>query len=1002
VQSGILLRHRLGMRSNRRMRFCGSAALVSSLVVLTTNAGAVGPRSQRAIVADTLTAMPAAAIAKPLRAQRDVRWSHPPTVGWQKLAGTGSWRAAWDRATGVPSRIWGSGIAAPGTIASPAAAVAFARAALADHIALLAPGAALADFELVSNHFDGDIRSVGFVQKHDGRVVVGGQISFRFKRDRLFVIGSEALPHVALPPPIRATARARMSPAALRDRAILALRSELALPGAPVSAPGAEVVLPLVGDDAVLGYRVAVPITIDGGADGKYLAYCDAATGETLAVRQLNLYSTGTLMIRSVDRYPGPDRIDRPAPRARVILDGAAQTTTVAGELSWNDAASHTVTTSVVGDLVSVFNKAEGGTAATTQLAIAPDGQAVWDASVVIEDDAQVQTYLAVNIAKEFARSIDPNMRTLDEQITANVNLAQNCNAFFDGRTVNFFRASAECQNTGLLQDVVYHEYGHAVHAAEIIDGVGAFDTAMSEGAADFFAAQITGDPKMGVGFFHSDRPLRNIDPDDKENRWPQDIGEVHKTGLIFGGTFWDLRKDLIETLGEDEGIALTKKIFAGALRRSVGIPSSLIEALAADDDDGNLANGTPHECSIRNAYGRHGLRTATGIVAAPSRLSQPTRETTVHIDIEGLAQRCTGDELDHAQLDWKLAGDSGILGQALAIPSDDDPSKFYAQLPLATDGKMLYQVKIVFKDKSVLTLPDNLADPFYELYQGRTIALYCADFETGDPMTEGWVAGSGEGDLPQWAWGVPATGATDPHAAFSNSHVLAQVLNGDYPAKSYAYIKMPPIDVGPWTDVHLQYRRWLAVEDSHYDQARVTVGGRQAWVNFSQNIGDSSSAQHIDREWRFQDVPVSGYQPGHILDIAFDLKSDEGLQFGGWTIDDVCVVADTSSVCGDGKVTSKEACDDGLDNADRPDACRTWCQPPACGDSIVDKHEECDGGLEGSATCTMECTLIEPPGLGGCCSAQGDAGASGALGVLVLGLIVRRRRRASLGRRYC
>jgi MYXO-CTERM domain-containing protein len=981
------------------MRACGSAALVSILVVLTTTAEAAGPRTQRGIVADALTAMPAAGIAKPLRAQRDVKWSHPPTAGWQKLAGTGTWQAAWDRATGVPSRIWGSGIAAPGTIASPTAAAAFARAALADHIALLAPGASPADFELVSNHFDGDIRSVGFVQKHDGRVVVGGQVSFRFKRDRLFVIGSEALPGVALPPPIQGTARARMSRAALRDRATQALRSELALPGAPVSAPGAEVVLPLVGDDAVLGYRVAVPVTIDGGADGKYLAYCDAATGETLAVRQLNMYSTGTLMVRSVDRYPGPPRIDLPAPRAHVMLDGAAQTTTGTGELSWSDTASHTVTTSVIGDLVNVVNKADGGAAATTQLALAPDGQAVWDPAAVVEDDAQVQTYLSVNIAKEFARSIDPNMRTLDEQITANVNLAQNCNAFFDGRTINFFHASADCQNTGLLQDVVYHEYGHAVHAAEIIDGVGAFDTAMSEGAADFFAAQITGDPRMGVGFFYTDKPLRNIDPEDKENRWPQDIGEVHKTGLIFGGAFWDLRKDLIETLGEDEAIPLVKKIFAGALRRSVGIPSSLIEALAADDTDGNLANGTPHECNIRNAYGRHGLRTATGTVEAPAKLAQPTRETTVHIDIDGLAQRCSGDELDHLELDWKLANDTGILGQAMAIPSDDDPSKFYAQLPLATDGKMLYQVKIVFKDQSVMTLPDNLADPFYEVYQARTVALYCADFETGDPMSEGWVAGTGDGDLPQWAWGVPGSGATDPHAAFSNSHVLAQVLNGDYPAKSYAYIKMPPIDVGAWTDVHLQYRRWLAVEDSHYDQARVTVGGRQAWVNFTQNIGDSSSAQHVDREWRFQDVPVSGYQPGHILEIAWDLKSDEGLQFGGWTIDDVCVVANTNSVCGDGKVTAKEACDDGVDNADRPDACRTWCQPPACGDGIVDQHEDCDGGLDGSATCTPDCALIEPPGLGGCCSAQRDAGASGALGALVLGLILRRRRRA-LG--YC
>src|SRR6185503_12670217 len=219
---------------------------------------------------------------------------------------------------------------APGTVASADAAAAFARAALADNIGLLAPGASPADFELVSNHFDGDMRSVGFVQKHDGRIVVGGQISFRFKNDRLFVIGSEALPDVVLAAP-SGTPRARMSSAALRDRTTQALRSELALPGAPVSAPGAEVVLPLVGDDAVLGYRIAVPVTIDGGADGKYVAYSDPVTGETLAVRQLNLYSTGTLLVHSVDRHPALPRIDRPAARVHVKLDGVAQTTTLAG-----------------------------------------------------------------------------------------------------------------------------------------------------------------------------------------------------------------------------------------------------------------------------------------------------------------------------------------------------------------------------------------------------------------------------------------------------------------------------------------------------------------------------------------------------------------------------------------------------------------------------------------------------------------------------------------------
>jgi hypothetical protein len=107
-----------------------------------------------------------------------------------------------------------------------------------------------------------------------------------------------------------------MSATAFRDQATAALRRQLDLPDAPVTPPGDEVVLPLVGDDAVLGYRVAVPITIDGGAQGRYLAYGDPATGTILAVQQMNLYDTATLLYHAIDRYPARPRIDQPAPRA--------------------------------------------------------------------------------------------------------------------------------------------------------------------------------------------------------------------------------------------------------------------------------------------------------------------------------------------------------------------------------------------------------------------------------------------------------------------------------------------------------------------------------------------------------------------------------------------------------------------------------------------------------------------------------------------------------------
>jgi hypothetical protein len=906
---------------------------------------------------------------KPSKLRTVVRVEYGRTTpAWERFVQTGRWEATWDVATRVPSRIWGSGMPAPGAMSDPAKAAAFARAVLREHIALLAPGASADDFVLVSNHTDGDIRSVGFVQMHGGRRVVGGQVSFRFKADRLFVIGSEALPDVKVALP-----RARLARTALHTRATTLLRAEFALPDAPVTQPGAEVIVPLVGDAGVLGYRIGAPVTIDGGADGKYLAYVDPATAELIDASQLNQYATGTVLYRGVDRHPLRGRVNRPAPRAHVTVAGAAQTTSTDGSVSWAPDSPQPLATDVKGDLVEVVNKGPSGERATAQLSIAPNGQTVWDATADGEADAQVVTYLAVNRVKEYVRAnIDAQMKGLDDPIKANVNIGKSCNAFFDGQTINFFSASQSCQNTGLLDDVIFHEYGHVVHSAEIIEGVGRHDGAMGEGAADFLAAEIVDDPAMGRGFFYTEEPLRQLDPEGAEFRWPDHLGEIHGTGRIYGGAFWDLRKALIADLGASAGSALVNKLFVATLRRATSIPTSFVEALAADDNDGNLDNGTPNECAIRDAFGRHGLRFASGAVDAPATLVTTAATTDVRFQLSGLSTRCNSDAIDRVLLIW-LPGVSRAPSAGTAILTASGPGLYTATLPLPQDDFILYSVRVVFADGSTLTLADNLADRYYQLYQGETVPLYCESFDE-DPFARGWATATSDGSPSPWKW---IDGRLEQE--------------GIYAKESASSVRLPPIDIGQWSDVHLQYRRKLEVEDSQFDRARITVDGVQAWVNATANRGDSSSLHHIDREWRFHDVRLSGIVPGLRYDIGFDLSADAGLEFEGWAIDDLCVVANPNSICGDGVVSLTEGCDDGDKNGNRPNACRTWCAKAKCGDRIVDDMEACDDGPAGSQECTPMCqSLVDEAG---CCSASSKPV---HLWLLVGFLLLRRRRRCS------
>src|SRR5215831_3858042 len=138
----------------------------------------------------------------PVRQMRGIDWTIPAArkTAWATFVAEAGpdWQVYWDAETAVPGRIFGAGIPAPGAMASDATAERFARAFLSRHIDLLAPGSQPGDFVLASNRVDDGMRTVGFYQYHAGLRVLDGQVSFRFKNDRLFMIGSEALPDVSI------------------------------------------------------------------------------------------------------------------------------------------------------------------------------------------------------------------------------------------------------------------------------------------------------------------------------------------------------------------------------------------------------------------------------------------------------------------------------------------------------------------------------------------------------------------------------------------------------------------------------------------------------------------------------------------------------------------------------------------------------------------------------------------------------------------------------------
>jgi hypothetical protein len=242
---------------------------------------------------------------------------------------------------------------------------------------------------------------------------------------------------------------------------------------------------------------------------------------------------------------------------------------------------------------------------------------------VSFNPDATLQersAYYHVNNIHDHANAVLPSFTGMDFSLTTNVDLfSGDCNAFYDGSSINFYAEANDCFSFARVNDVVYHEYGHGINDNYYqLNGGNFINGAMGEGYADFWAFSLTQNPVLAPGYTISD-PNSYIRRYDTERKvYPADIsGEVHNDGEIIAGAWWDTYL----LLGND--MQLTTDLFAMAYpglqaeaaggNEGVAYRDVLIDVLQADDDDGNLLNGTPHGDAIGEGFRLHGITLLTG-----------------------------------------------------------------------------------------------------------------------------------------------------------------------------------------------------------------------------------------------------------------------------------------------------------------------------------------------------------------------------------------------------
>jgi trimeric autotransporter adhesin len=279
--------------------------------------------------------------------------------------------------------------------------------------------------------------------------------------------------------------------------------------------------------------------------------------------------------------------------------------------------------------------------------------------------------FYEVNKLAEVARGWLPTNTWLQSRLTTNVNINNTCNAFWGGGSINFYRSGGGCRNTGEIAGVFDHEWGHGL---DDNDAAGVLSNS-SEGYADIAAIYRLQTSCVGHGFFstsnkgcgqtadltgfnaneaqqgatHCDLDcsgVRDADWDKHADHTPDTpLGYVCTSCLTGSGpcgrqvhcaaaparqAAWDLvARDLRGApfnLDSQTAFIVANRIFyqgsgnigawhsctCGGTATGCGAANGYMQWLAADDDNGNLNDGTPHMTAIFNAFNRHGIACAT------------------------------------------------------------------------------------------------------------------------------------------------------------------------------------------------------------------------------------------------------------------------------------------------------------------------------------------------------------------------------------------------------
>ena len=498
----------------------------------------------------------------------------------------------------------------------------------------------------------------------------------------------------------------------------------------------------------------------------------------------------------------------------------------------------------------------------------------------------ELSAYYHINIVHDYMKTKFPEFDKLDFPLPANIDIDLNgkdCNAFYDGTSLNFLSPSAACNSFAQVGDIIYHEYGHAISDMFYIRQGSFFENhAMGEGYADIWAMGITKKPILGVGGrkFSASQYFRRYDK--KKKVYPVDIiGEEHNDGEIIAGAWWDLGQKLGDL---SRMMDLFSQTYYGLVSGPDGTEGQvffdiLVEVLQADDasiygGDNDITNGTPNDKDIIDAFSNHGITLLSNSSITHHPISESANDKPVTINTNITLQYPWA--FSNAKVFYKL-NRSSIWKSIPMTPTN--ALEYTAEIPAQPAGTIIAYYLGLENSYGVISpvLPFQADDsnpniPYFILNGFSPIQT--EDFEN---TQNNWMQGipSDDASSGQWTIGVPIPSFRDDSfkvivqprdqttpngskCAFTgNANSEFDIPGANDVDKGETTFESPAFDLTTYNNPVFSYNRWYT-NNTSLNPANDTWEVQISKDNIHWTKVERTNVS--DKSWRFMAFRVKDY----------------------------------------------------------------------------------------------------------------------------------------------